>query len=116
MSGPLQSKDIMVVSPYNLQVNLLIEHLQGVKIGTIDKFQGREAPVAIISMTASDVSEAPRGLDFLFNINRLNVALSRAKALAILVASPELLRTRCKNIEQMELLNFFCALTTSRGE
>jgi predicted RecB family nuclease len=110
---PLQAKDIMVVSPYNLQVNLLIEHLQSAEIGTIDKFQGREAPVAIISMTASDVNEAPRGLDFLFNINRLNVALSRAKALAIIVASPELLRTRCKSIEQIELVNFFCALAAT---
>jgi superfamily I DNA and/or RNA helicase len=57
-------------------------------------------------MTASDVSEAPRGLDFLFDINHLNVALSRAKALAIIVASPELLCTRCKRIDQIELLNF----------
>jgi predicted RecB family nuclease len=109
---PLELKDIMIVSPYNLQVNLLTEHIPGCEIGTIDKFQGREAPVTIVSMTASDISEAPRGLDFLFNINRLNVALSRAKALAIIVASPELLRTRCKRIDQIELLNFFCALAT----
>lgn len=112
-STPITAKDIMIVSPYNLQVGLLKEQIANVEIGTIDKFQGREAPVTIISMTASDVNEAPRGLDFIFNINRLNVALSRAKALAIIVASPELLRTRCKNIEQIELVNFFCALAAS---
>ncbi len=113
---PLQPKDIMIVSPYNLQVNLLKEHLPDVEIGTIDKFQGREAPVAIISMTASDINEAPRGMDFLFNMNRLNVALSRAKALAIIVASPELLRARCTRIDQIELLNFFCALANTDAE
>jgi uncharacterized protein len=108
---PLKAEDIMIVSPYNLQVNLLRESLGQCQIGTIDKFQGKEAPVTIVSMTASDINEAPRGLDFLFNMNRLNVALSRAQALAIIVGSPELLRTRCKSIEQIELLNFFCALT-----
>jgi predicted RecB family nuclease len=114
-SGVLSSvtkRDIIVVSPYNLQVNLLMERIEGVEIGTIDKFQGREAPVAILSMSTSDVNESPRGLDFLFNLNRLNVALSRAKALAIIVASPELLKTRCRKIEQMELVNFFCAIAT----
>lgn len=110
--SPITKRDIIVVSPYNLQVNLLMEKIEGVEIGTIDKFQGREAPVAILSMSTSDVNESPRGLDFLFNLNRLNVALSRAKALAIIVASPELLKTRCRKIEQMELVNFFCAVTS----
>lgn len=113
---PIKPEDIMIVSPYNLQVNLLCEKIPGCQIGTIDKFQGRQAPVTIISMTASDVNDAPRGLDFVFNMNRLNVALSRAQALAIIVASPELLRTRCKTIDQIEMVNFFCALVNTRGE
>jgi len=107
---PIEPEDIMIISPYNLQVNLLSERISRCEIGTIDKFQGREAPVTIISMTTSDITEAPRGLNFLLNTNRLNVALSRAKALAVIVASPALLRTRCAHVEQIELLNFFCAL------
>jgi superfamily I DNA and/or RNA helicase len=69
--------DILVIAPYNMQVNLLKEKLKGnLKIGTIDKFQGQEAPVVIISMAVSDIEESPRGLDFVFNINRLNVPIS----------------------------------------
>ena len=69
-----------------MQVNLLKEKLSGaIKIGTIDKFQGQEAPVVIISMAISDIAESPRGLDFVLDINRLNVAVSRAQALALTV-------------------------------
>jgi predicted RecB family nuclease len=105
-------KDIMVVAPFNIQVNNLKSALPtDAEVGTIDLFQGREAPVVIISMTTSNVEETPRGIDFLFSQQRVNVALSRAKALAIIVGSPRLLSTKCNNPKQMELVNFFCALS-----
>ena len=102
--------DIMVIAPFNLQVKEILRRIPEGRVGTIDLFQGQEAPVAIVSMTSSNINEAPRGLDFLFSTKRLNVALSRAKALAIIVGSPKLLKTRCKTPEQMQLVNFFCAL------
>ena len=101
--------DILVVAPYNAQVELLRERLPaGVRVGTVDKFQGQEAPVAIYSMASSTPEDAPRGLDFLYSRNRLNVAVSRAQALAIVVASPDLLRVRCKTPKQMRLANALC--------
>jgi uncharacterized protein len=109
---PLTPSDIMIVAPYNLQVRALKEAIPDVRIGTIDLFQGQQAPVTILSMTTSDVNEAPRGIEFLFSTNRVNVALSRAQALAIVVASPELLRARCRTPEQMRLVNFFCAVAS----
>src|SRR5207249_8851567 len=78
--------DILVVAPYNAQVRRLIETLpDGAKIGTVDKFQGQEAPVVIYSMATSSVDDAPRGMDFLFSLNRLNVAASTAQALVLLM-------------------------------
>jgi uncharacterized protein len=74
----------------------------------VDKFQGQEAPVVIYSMAASTIEEAPRGISFLFNPNRLNVASSRAKSICILVASPELFDADCKSIEQMRWANALC--------
>ncbi|MDP9226118.1 MAG: DNA2/NAM7 family helicase, partial [Actinomycetota bacterium] len=101
--------DILVVAPYNAQVELLKEQLpQGIRVGTVDKFQGQEAPVAIYSMASSTPEDAPRGMDFLYSRNRLNVALSRAQGLAILVASPALFRVRCKTPQQMRLANALC--------
>jgi Superfamily I DNA and RNA helicases and helicase subunits len=76
----------------------------------VDKFQGQEAPVAIVSLCASTLDEAPRGAGFLLSPNRLNVAVSRAKALAIVVGSPELLETRCRSVEEMRLVNLLCHL------
>lgn len=109
----LTEKDIMVIAPYNIQVNNLRSALgKNAEVGTIDLFQGREAPVVIISMTASNPEETPRGIDFLFSQQRINVALSRAKALAIIVGSPKLFSTKCNNARQMELVNFFCALSS----
>jgi len=78
------------------------------RIGSIDKFQGQEAPIVILSMCASDASESPRGIDFLFSKNRLNVAISRAQALAIVVGNPKLGNTSVRNLQQMEQINFFC--------
>lgn len=105
-------KDVLVVAPYNMQVNLLKERLpSNTRVGTIDKFQGQEAPVVIISMAVSDIEESPRGLDFIFDMNRLNVAVSRAQALAIIVASKKLQEVTVNNIRQMEMAGLFLRLT-----
>lgn len=92
---PLASADILVLAPYNAQVLLLREHLAeaglgDVRVGTVDKFQGAEAPVAIVSMTASSVDDIPRGIPFLLNRNRLNVAISRAQYAAVIVRADAL--------------------------
>ena len=105
---PLSRNDILVVAPYNAQVSALIEKLPGMRIGTVDKFQGQEAPVVIYSMTSSSHEDAPRGMSFLFSPNRLNVATSRAKSVSILVASPRLLEPDCKTIDQMRWANGLC--------
>jgi predicted RecB family nuclease len=110
---PLQKEDILIVAPYNAQVAALIEKLPGMRIGTVDKFQGQEAPVVIYSMTASTVDDAPKGMSFLFNPNRLNVATSRAKSVCILVASPKLLAPACSTIEQMRWANALCVFKSS---
>lgn len=101
--------DILVVAPYNAQVRCLRAALpDGARIGTVDKFQGQEAPIVLFSMISSSGEDAPRGMDFLFSKNRLNVAVSRAQSLAIIVASPALLTTRCNTAEQMRLINALC--------
>lgn len=101
--------DILVVAPYNVQVNELRQALpEGARVGTVDKFQGQEAQVVIMSMTTSNGDYVPRDLEFLFSKNRLNVAISRAKSLAILVACPDLMSIRCKTPEQMALVNTLC--------
>lgn len=104
----LNEKDILIVAPYNAQVAALSDKLPGFRIGTVDKFQGQEAPVVIYSMTSSSVDDAPKGMSFLFNPNRLNVATSRAKSVCILVASPRLLDPACRTIEQMRWANGIC--------
>lgn len=105
----ITSEDILVVSPYNLQVNLLQRMLgAGARVGTVDKFQGQEAAVTIVSMATSSGDELPRDIEFLFSKNRLNVAISRAKCLSIVVASPQLLSVRCQTPEQMALVNTLC--------
>ena len=107
---PLHESDIIVVAPYNAQVNALSDALPGIRIGTVDKFQGQEAPVALVSMTASSAEETSRGLDFLLSRERLNVAISRGKGLSMVFASPRLLQTNCTTVEQMRLVNALCAL------
>jgi len=82
--------------------------LTGFRVGTVDKFQGREAPVVIYSMATSSADEAPRGLEFLYDRHRLNVATSRARAMAIIVASPDLIRVSCRTPHQMTLVNALC--------
>ncbi|MEO9170854.1 MAG: TM0106 family RecB-like putative nuclease [Candidatus Aquilonibacter sp.] len=110
----LKYDDIIVVSPFNAQRVLLRQTLAargygGVRVGTVDKFQGQEAPVVFYSMATSGGDDIPRDLAFLFEKNRFNVALSRAQCLSILVCSPELLSVRCKTPEQMALVNLLCA-------
>lgn len=105
---PITKEDILIVAPYNAQVSALIEKLPGMRIGTVDKFQGQEAPVVIYSMTSSSHEDAPRGMSFLFSPNRLNVATSRAKSVCILIASPRLLEPDCKTIDQMKWANGLC--------
>ncbi|MGF7162828.1 uncharacterized protein FHS85_004483 [Rhodoligotrophos appendicifer] len=107
----LTTADILVVSPYNAQVNLLAETLpHGARVGTVDRFQGQEAPVCLISMATSSGDEIPRDIAFLFSLNRLNVAISRAQALSIIIASPRLLDVACGTLEEMRLVNALCAL------
>ena len=102
-------KDILIVAPYNAQVNLLNRLLDGrAQAGTVDKFQGQEAPVVFYSLATSTPEAAPRGMDFLYSLNRLNVATSRARCLAVVVASPELFFPECKTPHQMRLANAFC--------
>ncbi len=105
----LRPDDILVVAPYNAQVRCLQQVLRsGVRAGTVDKFQGQEAPVVFFSMTASSGEDVSRGLSFLFSRNRLNVAVSRAQALAVVVCSPRLLHARCSNVDDMRLVNMLC--------
>jgi uncharacterized protein len=103
--------DILVVAPYNAHVSLLANLLPtGARVGTVDKFQGQEAPIVIYSMATSSAAEAPRGIDFLYSLHRLNVAISRAQGLAILVCSPALLDVKAHTAEQMRVANALCRL------
>lgn len=104
----LRSEDILIVTPYNAQVAALSRRLPEMQIGTVDKFQGQQAPIVIYSLTTSSPADAPRGLEFLYSLNRLNVAISRAKAMSILVASPKLLEPECKTPRQLQLANALC--------
>ncbi|HEX4498670.1 MAG TPA: DEAD/DEAH box helicase [Thermoanaerobaculia bacterium] len=104
----LTQEDILVVVPYNAQIRRLEGLLPRVKIGTVDKFQGQEAPVVIYSMVTSSPAAAPRGMQFLYSRNRLNVAISRARCACVLVANPSLLEPECRTPVQMRLANALC--------
>lgn len=113
---PLSLDDILFITPYNhqrrrLQTALGLE----ARVGTVDKFQGQEAAVVVISMCASDANESPRGMDFLFSKNRLNVAISRAKCLTVIVANPALADTAVGSLPQMALVNLFCRAMEAGG-
>ena len=120
----LGPKDFMVVAPYNDQVRLLRaacdahHQLRGVQVGTVDKFQGREAPVVFFTMTTSSAQDMPRGPEFLFSRNRLNVAVSRARCLAYLVCTEDLLNSRAQDIDDMRLISTLSAFVeyAQRGE
>ncbi len=109
--------DILVVAPYNAQVNALRSALPAaVRVGTVDRFQGQEAPVCLVSMTTSSGEELPRDIAFLFSLNRINVAVSRAQAFAIVFANPLLLETPCRTVEEMTLVNALCLLQEHGGD
>jgi len=113
---PIAWDDILFVAPYNHQVNKLRLALgDQVKVGSVDKFQGQEAPIVFLSMCASNANESARGLSFLFDKNRINVAVSRAQCMAIVVYSPALLDTTVGNVEQLGMVNLFCRLVKERS-
>ena len=110
----LEIDDVLVVAPFNAQVRLLTRRLrarfgEGVRVGTVDKFQGQEAPVVVYSLAASSAQDAPRGPDFLFEENRFNVAISRGRALAVTVCSPRLLEAPCATVDLLRSVAAFCA-------
>jgi uncharacterized protein len=106
----LTGQEIVIVAPYNAQVGALSQRLPDLRVGTVDKFQGQEAPVVIYSMASSSAEDAPRGMGFLYNPNRLNVATSRARCVCILVAAPRLFQPECRTPEQMRWANGLCRL------
>jgi uncharacterized protein len=101
--------DVLVVAPYNAQVAELKRVLpSGAQVGTVDLFQGQEADVVLVSLTTSSAQDIPRGMEFLYSTHRLNVAVSRARALVVVVGSPRLLAVECHTVEQMRLANALC--------
>jgi len=107
----LKPQHVKIISPYNAQVEKLKSALhEKIDVGTVDKFQGQEAPVIIFSMATSTSEDAPRGMEFLYSLNRLNVAVSRGRAVFILVASPALFQPACRSPHQMQLANALCRL------
>lgn len=105
---PLTLADILIVAPYNDQVNRLTQRLPGARVGTVDKFQGQQAAAVIYSMTSSSPEDAPRGMEFLYNLNRFNVATSRARCACIVVGNPHLFAPGCRTPRQIELANALC--------
>jgi uncharacterized protein len=109
MKHILRAEDVLVVAPYNAQVTALMERVPpGTRVGTVDKFQGQEAPVVFYSMATSTPEDAPRGMEFLYSLNRLNVAISRARCVAVLMGSPRLFQVECRTPRQIELASAFC--------
>jgi uncharacterized protein len=114
---PIGLDDILVVSPYNAQVARLAAALPpGARVGTVDRFQGQEAAVVIFSLATSSTEDLPRSVEFLYSLNRLNVAVSRARALVVLVCCPDLLRVRCRTPREMRLANALCRLAELAGD
>ena len=115
VTKPVELRDVVIVAPYNAHVERIRRTLADAglatdRVGTVDKFQGQEAPISIYSMATSTPEEAPRGMEFLYSLNRLNVATSRARCAAIVVASPALIRVACHTPRQMQLANALCRL------
>src|SRR4029077_4473208 len=108
LERPLTLNDIMIITPHNAQVFEINQRLPGARVGTVDKFQGQEAPIAIYSTATSSHADAPRGMEFLYSLNRLNVATSRAKCVSILVSSQQIFEAECRTPRQVQLANAFC--------
>ncbi|MGM0934046.1 MAG: TM0106 family RecB-like putative nuclease [Bacteroidota bacterium] len=104
----LKTSDIKIITPYNAQVQVIKQRLPNLEVGTVDKFQGQEAPIIIYSVATSSLEEAPRGMDFLFSPNRFNVAVSRARTRFIMVANLGIFEAECKSPHQIKLANAFC--------
>ena len=120
-SHPILLDDVVIVAPYNAHVERIARALAdagypNARVGTVDKFQGQEAPISIYAMATSTPEEAPRGMEFLYSLNRLNVATSRARCAAIVVASPALIRVQCHSPRQMQLANALCRLVEMAAE
>jgi uncharacterized protein len=107
-SRPIAIGDILIIAPYNAQVFEIQRRLPQARVGTVDKFQGQEAAIVIYSVTTSSHADAPRGMEFLYSLNRLNVAVSRAKCVCVLVASAAIFEPACTTPRQMELANAYC--------
>lgn len=107
-SRPITTEDVLIVAPFNAQVSTIKQRLPAARVGTVDKFQGQEAPIVIYSMASSSAEDAPRGLSFLYDLHRLNVATSRAKCVCILVANDAVFSPECHSPEQMRLANALC--------
>jgi superfamily I DNA and/or RNA helicase len=112
---PMTLDDIVIITPYNAQVFEIEQRLPGARVGTVDKFQGQEAPIAIYSTATSSHADAPRGMEFLYSLNRLNVATSRAKCASILVGSPQIFEAECRTPRQIQLANAFCRYLEMAG-
>jgi predicted RecB family nuclease len=100
--------DILIIAPYNSQVFEIQRRLPQARVGTVDKFQGQEAAIVLYSVTTSSHADAPRGMEFLYSLNRLNVAVSRAKCVCVLIASPAIFEPACTTPRQMQLANAYC--------
>lgn len=119
-SDPLRAEDIIVVTPYNAQRELVLANLaeaglDGVEVGTVDKFQGREAVIAILTLSASSAADVPRGMEFLINRNRLNVAISRAQWASTIIYSPGLLEHLPTSVAGLKELSAFVRLVGADG-
>jgi len=117
----IRPADVLVVTPFNAQIREIEEALEsasltGISVGTVDKFQGRQAPAVVYSMASSSSEEAPRGMEFLYDLHRLNVATSRALCLAIVVANPNLASVFGRTPRQMHLANALCRLRELAGD
>jgi len=104
----LTLEDILIIAPYNSQVFEIQRRLPQARVGTVDKFQGQEAAIVLYSVTTSSHADAPRGMEFLYSLNRLNVAVSRAKCVCVLIASPAIFEPACRTPRQMQLANAYC--------
>lgn len=104
----LEAKDILVIAPYNAQVAALSQRLPDMDVGTVDRFQGQGRPVVLYSLTSSSADDAPRGMSFLYDPHRLNVATSRAKCVCIVVGAPALFEPQCRTPEQIRQANGVC--------
>ena len=110
----LTLEDFLFIAPYNAQVRALQGQLpEGARVGSVDKFQGQEAPVCILSLCSSYGEYGSRGLAFILDRNRINVAISRAKCLAVIVADSRIANTEASTLNEMKLINMFCKLVNS---